>query len=127
MIWMPLTPQERRALAALVGAALVGCLVIGYQRTVGARQTPSLALARSDDVDRWSAAAEMVTPSRPVAVNRATARELTRLPGIGPSLAARIVAERQASGPFQRVEDLGRVRGIGPKTIERLRGQVTVE
>jgi competence protein ComEA len=43
------------------------------------------------------------------------------LPGIGPELAQRIVADRQARGPFRRVEDLRRVRGIGPKTLERMR------
>ena len=49
-------------------------------------------------------------------VDTATAAELEALPGIGPSLAARIVEAR----PFTSVDDLQRVRGIGPKTVERL-------
>jgi len=58
-------------------------------------------------------------------VNRATAEELRRLPGIGPTLSQRIV-EARAKQPFRKVEDLRRVRGIGAKTLERLRPYVSV-
>jgi competence ComEA-like helix-hairpin-helix protein len=54
-------------------------------------------------------------------VNRAPAQELERLPGIGPSLAARIVAERERNGTFQGADALLRVPGIGPRTLERIR------
>ena len=54
-------------------------------------------------------------------VDRATASDWERLPGIGPALAARIVADRAAHGPFLAPEGLLRVRGIGPKTLDRLR------
>jgi competence protein ComEA len=53
--------------------------------------------------------------------DRATAAEWERLPGIGPSLAARIVGDRTMHGPFGGPEGLLRVRGIGPRTLERLR------
>jgi competence protein ComEA len=54
-------------------------------------------------------------------VNRASAADLQRLPGVGPVLAARIVAERDARGPFQDPGDLRRrVRGIGARTSARL-------
>jgi competence protein ComEA len=58
-------------------------------------------------------------------INRATAEELQRLPGIGPKLAQRIVEER-GKGPFKSAEDLRRVPGIGPKTIDKLRPYITV-
>lgn len=58
---------------------------------------------------------------RPISVNRATARQLERLPGIGPALAARIVAGR----PYGTVDELDRVKGIGPATISRIRPLVT--
>ena len=48
--------------------------------------------------------------------------ELRRLPGIGPTLAQRIIARR----PYSKVEELNDVPGIGPKTMERLRPLVTV-
>ena len=54
--------------------------------------------------------------------NRASASELVRLPGIGPSLAGRIVADRDQHGGFPSPEALLRVRGIGPKTLDRIRG-----
>jgi competence ComEA-like helix-hairpin-helix protein len=54
--------------------------------------------------------------------NRATVSELVRLPGIGPSLAGRIVADRDQHGAFPSPQALLRVRGIGPKTLDRIRG-----
>jgi competence ComEA-like helix-hairpin-helix protein len=54
--------------------------------------------------------------------NRASIAELIRLPGIGPSLAGRIVADRDQHGAFSTPEALLRVRGIGPKTLDRIRG-----
>lgn len=65
-------------------------------------------------------------PRRGIAVglldpDRASAAQLTRLPGIGPTLAARIVADRESRGPFRTPEALLRVSGIGPRTLERIR------
>jgi competence protein ComEA len=57
-------------------------------------------------------------------LNRASAAELELLEGIGPRLAAAIVAERQAHGPFASVGDLGRVRGVGPALLEKLERQL---
>ena len=58
-------------------------------------------------------------------VNHATAVELEGLPGIGPALARRIVADREAQGPFATVSALDRVPGIGPALLERLGGLIT--
>jgi|MudIll2142460700_1097286.scaffolds.fasta_scaffold71533_2 competence ComEA-like helix-hairpin-helix protein len=54
-------------------------------------------------------------------LNTADARALAALPGIGAELAARIVAERAARGPFASPEELRRVPGIGPGRLERIR------
>lgn len=62
----------------------------------------------------------------PINVNTASADDLMRLPGVGPITAQAIVTARAAS-PFRTVEDLDRVRGIGPKTLDKLRPFVTVE
>jgi hypothetical protein len=56
-------------------------------------------------------------PGEPVDINRASEPELVRLPGVGPALAARIVAAR----PFAEVDDLRRVRGLRTVLLERLR------
>ena len=60
-----------------------------------------------------------------VNVNNASVEELASLPGIGPSKAAAIIAERDKK-PFASVADLERVRGIGPRTVEDLQDKVTV-
>jgi competence ComEA-like helix-hairpin-helix protein len=58
--------------------------------------------------------------------NRASLAELTRLPGIGPALAGRIVADREQNGSFRSPEALLRVPGIGPKTLERIRAYLSL-
>ena len=73
------------------------------------------------------AAAAATAPSgERINVNTASAEELTALPGIGPSYAQRIVEYREKNGPFRKVEDLLNVRGIGEKTLERIKDKVTV-
>lgn len=62
----------------------------------------------------------------PLDVNSATAEELTGLPGIGEVLARRIVDYRSANGPFETVEDLLSVSGIGEKKLAELEGRITV-
>ena len=57
-------------------------------------------------------------------VNTADVNELTRLPGIGPVLARRVVDSRRDNGPFASLEDLQRVRGIGTSTAADLEGWV---
>lgn len=65
-------------------------------------------------------ASEPLSPS-PLDLNRASAAELDALPGIGPGLAARIVAKRDSLHGFRSVDDLLEVRGIGPATLRRLK------
>jgi competence protein ComEA len=56
----------------------------------------------------------------PLDLNAADSAALEELPGIGPVLAGRIVADREANGPFASVEDLGRVPGVGPAILESI-------
>lgn len=65
------------------------------------------------------------TRADPVDLNRADTLTLQGLPGVGPALARRIVEARREE-PFRSVDDLVRVRGIGPATLARLRPLVTV-
>ena len=62
--------------------------------------------------------------TRPININMASAEQLESLPGIGPVLARRIVEWRERVGPFERVDDLVEVPGVGPRVLERLRGRV---
>jgi competence protein ComEA len=56
-----------------------------------------------------------------VDINKAQWPELATLPGVGRTLAERIVQSREETGPFRDTDDLRRVRGIGPRTLESLR------
>ncbi len=76
-------------------------------------------------VPRRGGAKKETALTDPVDLNKATAEELQRLPGIGPALAARIIEARKTT-PFKSVDDLRRVPGIGPKTLDKLRQHVTV-
>ncbi|MGB8460660.1 MAG: helix-hairpin-helix domain-containing protein [Priestia megaterium] len=87
------------------------------------------------------AAGEEIPPSSPVSsisssgtsndqplvnINTANTDELQTLNGIGPSKASAIVSYREENGLFQTVEDLGQVSGIGEKSLEKIKAQITV-
>jgi|GEM_PF-5289798 len=90
----------------------------GGGRSIGLSESPS-SIAAALDRSR--------SPSFRVDLNRGTLGELQTLPGIGPSLAARIVQHRTSHGPFHHVEDLKSVKGIGDGRFGRLRRFVKVE
>lgn len=59
-------------------------------------------------------------PGEQIGLNSATLEQLERLPEVGPSMAARIIAYRQQSGGFAKIEDLTLVTGIGPKKYAKM-------
>jgi competence protein ComEA len=63
----------------------------------------------------------------PISLNSGTIEALRTVPGIGPTRAEAIVQDRTRRGPFQTIEDLTRVRGVGDATVERIRPFVTVQ
>lgn len=64
---------------------------------------------------------ELLLLGLPLDVNRASARELAFVPGIGAGLAAAVVADRERAGSFLSPEELLRIHGIGPKKLARAR------
>ncbi len=65
--------------------------------------------------------AQLITLGLPIDLNRATAQDLDAVPGIGPALAQRIVAYRQAHGAFKQIGDLGEVSGISSRNLQKLK------
>jgi len=86
----------------------------------GTLVVPSLAIAGQQ------ASAEEQNKEK-IEINSATAEQLQEIPGIGPTLAARIINFREEHGRFERVEDLLNVEGIGVRTLERMRSFLKVE
>jgi competence protein ComEA len=84
------------------------------------------SLARTLGARRASKKSSAKGRLRPVDPNTATVAQLDTLPGIGPAIAARIVADRAAHGPYASVDELERVSGVGPATVERLRQLVEI-
>ncbi|MFJ9771940.1 helix-hairpin-helix domain-containing protein [Kitasatospora sp. NPDC101157] len=65
-------------------------------------------------------------PRAPVSLNRATLEQLDALPGVGPTLAQRILAYRASHGSFRSIEQLRQVSGIGARTFAELRPLLTL-
>jgi competence protein ComEA len=65
-------------------------------------------------------------PIGKININEADADTLALLPHIGPSLAQRIIAYRQAHGPFKRIEDIGDVKGIGDAIFAAIKDSITI-
>lgn len=78
------------------------------------------------EAPRRNAPATKASASGPLNLNTATVAQLESLPGIGKSVAERILEYREKVGSFKKVEDLMNVRGIGEKSFLKLKPLVTV-
>ncbi len=131
------TPQERLALGvvSLLLAAGAGARWLAAERAPpsawidsrgGAADTfsgstaapPRAAVER--EVARERIRRTPLAPGERIDPNRASPEELERLPRVGPALAARIVAQREAKGPFRTMDDLDAVPGVGPAMLASL-------
>lgn len=130
-----MSDAETRALGRAAAILLVASVVRWGWDRMGAGAVPiqgpdesahllqkSRALAE-DHAER----ARPLGPGQRIDPNRASARELDRLPGIGATTAQALVASRERDGPFRRPDDLTRVRGVGVATVARIRDRLDFE
>ena len=105
----------------LVGSVLAGAvLVMALTSDGGARAAEAKSSGKSH------AGASAGEAAGPVDLNAASAEQLVEVPGIGESLARRIVEFREKNGAFQSVDDLLKIQGIGEKSLQKLRPHLTV-
>jgi competence protein ComEA len=128
---LSITRRESLAVLTIAFLFLLGLTVRHLQQQhVPPLAVDSLAAAPgAAALDRDSTASPpqtAPTAAAPLNVNSASQTALQALPGIGPALSDRIRAYRTKQHPFQSIDELTRVRGIGPKTLEDLRPLVRV-
>ena len=99
------------------------CALAGLSLRDRQDRVPGVVIETEGEVPR-----EEIAPDfPPVDLNTATAEELDTLPGIGESLARRIIAYREANGPFGSIEEIMEVSGIGEAKFAELEDRVTVD
>jgi competence protein ComEA len=122
--------MRRLALLILLAASLVPsawrsapAAEPGNCQREGRGEPPRLWLgcATDEGAPRDLSGDERLLMGLPIDPNRVGARELAFLPGLSVALAEEVVLERQQRGAFRAVDDLLRVRGIGPKRLARAR------
>jgi competence protein ComEA len=97
-----------------------------FPQTEAARSGPSGATPSFAPLTARASPPSTPIDARPVDINRAGLGELARLPGVGPGMAARIVAERERRGRFDSPDALRTVLGMGPKKLAAIRELITV-
>lgn len=129
---------RRLVLAAVLAVVLSAGRMRRLLEIPPGRSGPCAAEGRGEPPRHWLGCAADSGPSRalasderlslglPLDPNEASARDLAFVPGLSRRLAAEIVADRAAKGRFGSVEDLVRVRGIGPKRFARARPSLVV-
>ncbi len=83
-------------------------------------QSKSLNVERKTNESNPAAAVKLVN------INTADKAELMTIPAIGPVTADRILRYRQDFGPFTQIEELGRIKGIGKKTLDKIKPYITL-
>ena len=131
--WLALTRSEQRVLLFLSATLIVGAGIRWYQQTYPAqphydyRAIDSSFAVFKETLVADSARKRQLGPGETVNINSASKEELIALPGIGPTLAERILAYRETEGEFGTVDDLQNVKGISKKKLEKLKPHVTVQ
>ena len=130
-----MTGAETRALSrAAVVLVLISAVRFGTEARRGGPLftpdstdvLPALAEAVAEERSDQERRSKPLGPEERLDPNTASEADLDRLPGVGAATARAIILERTSNGGFHSLDDLVRVRGIGPATIERIRPHVEI-
>lgn len=103
-----------------IGAVALGAWCLAGGAAVGAEDKPGKG--ESHPAARTAAKADAR-----ININEASKSELMKLAGVGAGVAQKIIAYREAHGPFKRVQDLEKVDGVGKGVLEKNAGRLTVK
>jgi competence ComEA-like helix-hairpin-helix protein len=121
------SPSERRAVFWLLALGATGLVArvafhqAGAPGAIAYQAPPARRDALDSVAERARRGATPLTRGERVDLDRASGEEIARLPRIGPGLAGRIVADREARGPFGSLSGLDRVPGIGPSVLDAVK------
>lgn len=119
----------KKAKIAILSVSLIFmCVMIGFLIGRLSAKNHVILSSQNTSTDNADSAAETVSiiENGRININLATSQQLQMLPNIGDVLAERIVTYRSEHGPFDTVDDLTLVDGIGEKRLEALRQYITV-
>ena len=109
------TKEEKIILLFLGATFLIGTAVL-YYKSLNPKSHPFIRFEETS-----------IEISEKININRATRKELVKIKGIGPALSGRIMSYREKHGHFKTAEDIKNVKGIGDKTFEKIKRQITLE
>lgn len=116
-----MTKQERTVIYFLIAMLILGLAVKFYRSKADRIDLKIESQGHNLDIQN------VVREKQIVKINTASVKDFTRLPGIGPELAKRIVEYRNQNASFSCVEDIKKVKGIGPKKYDAIKDYLAVD
>jgi len=126
--------KEKAVIYFLISSLLIGSGVSFYKSQKVKRNMQAIELEMMPFFNSESTIKTVLEPTQKnleknnavLNINQATAKDFEILPGIGPVLAQRIIEERNRIGKFSSLEDLLKVKGIGPKRLEKIKERLKI-